>query len=122
MNGIKKTGWSLNQKQSGEFMRLGCADATIFCPLIVFGLICTLLQHKDLCYGKNQGIFGDARLRCVYGHRRKNGHRFIQFRMWFIYISFLTVGSPVIVYMVMAFVMNIRRYMLHAKRNPLRYL
>lgn len=43
-------------------------------------------------------------------------------RMWFIYISFLTVGSPVIVYMVMAFVMNIRRYMLHAKRNPLRYL
>ncbi len=43
-------------------------------------------------------------------------------RMWFIYISFLTMGSPIIVYMVLAFWMNIKRYILNAKRNPLRYL
>jgi len=42
-------------------------------------------------------------------------------RMWFIYISFLTLGSPVIVYMVLAFWMNIKNYILNAKRNPLRY-
>ncbi|HEX2606172.1 MAG TPA: PspC family transcriptional regulator [Flavisolibacter sp.] len=43
-------------------------------------------------------------------------------RMWFIYISFLTAGSPIIVYMVMAFWMNMKRYILAARRNPLRYL
>lgn len=43
-------------------------------------------------------------------------------RMWFIYISFLTFGSPVIVYMVIAFWMNLKKYVLFSKRNPLRYL
>ncbi|MGI8950809.1 MAG: PspC domain-containing protein [Chitinophagaceae bacterium] len=43
-------------------------------------------------------------------------------RMWFIYISFLTMGSPLIIYMIMAFWLNIKKYMLFAKRNPLKYL
>lgn len=43
-------------------------------------------------------------------------------RMWFIYISFLTMGSPVIIYMILAFWMNIKKYIWSAKRNPLRYL
>jgi phage shock protein PspC (stress-responsive transcriptional regulator) len=43
-------------------------------------------------------------------------------RMWFIYISFLTLGSPLIIYMVMAFWLNIKKYILSAKRNPLKYL
>ncbi len=43
-------------------------------------------------------------------------------RMWFIYISFLTMGSPVIIYMVMAFWLNMKNYILSAKRNPLKYL
>lgn len=43
-------------------------------------------------------------------------------RMWFIYISFLTMGSPVIIYMILAFWMNMKRYIWNAKRNPLRYL
>lgn len=40
-------------------------------------------------------------------------------RMWFIYISFLTMGSPVIIYMIMAFWMNMKNYILFRKRNPL---
>ena len=43
-------------------------------------------------------------------------------RMWFIYISFLTLGSPIILYMVAAFFMNIKRYVLAARRNPVKYL
>ena len=31
-------------------------------------------------------------------------------RLYFIYASFLTVGSPVIVYMSMAFVLNMRKH------------
>lgn len=31
-------------------------------------------------------------------------------RLFFIYTSFLTLGSPVIVYMILAFWMNMRRY------------
>jgi phage shock protein PspC (stress-responsive transcriptional regulator) len=42
-------------------------------------------------------------------------------RTWFIYISFLTMGSPLIVYFVVAFWMNIKEYILSARRNPLRY-
>ncbi|MBL7753441.1 MAG: PspC domain-containing protein [Chitinophagaceae bacterium] len=42
-------------------------------------------------------------------------------RLWFIYISFLTFGSPIILYFIMAFWMNIRKYILSAKRNPIRW-
>ena len=42
-------------------------------------------------------------------------------RKYFIYISCLTMGSPVIVYVFLAFWMNVRDYMLSARRNPLRY-
>lgn len=43
-------------------------------------------------------------------------------RMWFIYISFLTMGSPIVIYMILAFWMNIKEYILNARRNPLKYL
>jgi phage shock protein PspC (stress-responsive transcriptional regulator) len=43
-------------------------------------------------------------------------------RKYFIYISFLTMGSPVIIYIFLAFWMNVKHYILNAKRNPLRYL
>ena len=43
-------------------------------------------------------------------------------RTWFMYVSFLTMGSPIIVYMVLAFWMNMKRYMLMRRRNPLRWL
>ncbi len=39
-------------------------------------------------------------------------------RAWFIYISFLTMGSPIIIYMIVAFWMNMKRYVKAAKRNP----
>ena len=40
----------------------------------------------------------------------------------FIYISFITMGSPVIIYLFFAFWMNVKRYILNARRNPLWYL
>lgn len=42
-------------------------------------------------------------------------------RMWFIYISFLTMGSPVVVYMVMAFWINMKKYITNTRRNPIWY-
>lgn len=42
-------------------------------------------------------------------------------RLYFIYLSFLTFGSPIIIYFVMAFWMNIRQYIFYSKRNPLWY-
>ncbi|MBL0309168.1 MAG: hypothetical protein IPP77_05675 [Bacteroidetes bacterium] len=38
-------------------------------------------------------------------------------RLFFIYTSFLTVGSPVILYMILAFWMRMK-YFIHRKRNP----
>lgn len=43
-------------------------------------------------------------------------------RTWFMYVSFLTMGSPLIVYFIVAFWINMKRYILSARRNPLRYL
>jgi phage shock protein PspC (stress-responsive transcriptional regulator) len=43
-------------------------------------------------------------------------------RTWFIYISFLTAGSPLIIYFIVAFWMNMKQYILSARRNPLRYM
>lgn len=43
-------------------------------------------------------------------------------RMWFIYISFITMGSPLIIYMILAFWLNIKNHIYSAKRNPLKYL
>ncbi len=41
-------------------------------------------------------------------------------RMWFIYISFLTLGSPVIIYMVLAFWINLKNYIFMGRRNPIK--
>ncbi|NOT51701.1 MAG: PspC family transcriptional regulator [Chitinophagaceae bacterium] len=43
-------------------------------------------------------------------------------RQYFIYTSLLTVGSPIIIYMVLAFWRNMRRYIRASKRNPWYYL
>ena len=40
-------------------------------------------------------------------------------RLFFIYASFLTFGSPVIIYLVLAFIMNIRRHL--RRRNSVWY-
>jgi len=38
-------------------------------------------------------------------------------RLYFIYTSFLTLGSPVVIYLVMAFWLNIRLYKKENKRS-----
>ena len=43
-------------------------------------------------------------------------------RQYFMYASILAMGSPIIVYMVLAFWKNIRRYMMATRRNPWYYL
>lgn len=43
-------------------------------------------------------------------------------RKYFIYISFLTMGSPVLIYLFFAFWINVKHYIMSARRNPLRYL
>ena len=43
-------------------------------------------------------------------------------RMWFMYTSRLTLGSPIIIYMILAFWMNMKRYIQARRRNPLKYL
>lgn len=43
-------------------------------------------------------------------------------RQYFIYSSVLTMGSPIIIYMVLAFWKNIKNYIYSSKRNPWYYL
>lgn len=49
----------------------------------------------------------------------KLGIRSSDIRLFFIYASFLTIGSPVILYMIMAFVLNLRRLMHRQRGNIL---
>jgi phage shock protein PspC (stress-responsive transcriptional regulator) len=39
-------------------------------------------------------------------------------RLYFIYTSLLTMGSPIILYLILAFWRNMRNYVKAAKRNP----
>lgn len=39
-------------------------------------------------------------------------------RKYFIYISFLTMGSPLVIYLFVAFWMNVKRYVRISRRNP----
>jgi phage shock protein PspC (stress-responsive transcriptional regulator) len=40
-------------------------------------------------------------------------------RLFFIYISFLTLGAiPIVIYLTLAFILNIGRYIKYRKRNP----
>ena len=39
-------------------------------------------------------------------------------RLYFIYASLLTMGSPIIIYLVLAFWRNMRNYVKAARRNP----
>ena len=39
-------------------------------------------------------------------------------RMFFIYITFLGFGSPIFIYLIVAFMINIGRYIRVRKRNP----
>lgn len=43
-------------------------------------------------------------------------------RQYFLYTSLLTMGSPIIIYMILAFWMNMKKYIQSAKRNPWYYL
>ena len=38
-------------------------------------------------------------------------------RMFFVYASFLTLGSPIIIYLTLAFILKLR-FMIKTKRNP----
>ena len=49
----------------------------------------------------------------------KMGISVTRIRTWFVYISFLTMGSPLIVYFILAFWMNMKRYIMAVRRNPL---
>ncbi|MDQ3072531.1 MAG: PspC family transcriptional regulator [Bacteroidota bacterium] len=40
-------------------------------------------------------------------------------RLFFIYITFLTFGSPIFIYLVAAFIINIGSYIRIRKRNPI---
>lgn len=39
-------------------------------------------------------------------------------RLFFVYATFLTLGSPIIIYLSLAFLINIGRYIRNRKRNP----
>ncbi|MCB0737232.1 MAG: PspC domain-containing protein [Bacteroidetes bacterium] len=39
-------------------------------------------------------------------------------RLFFVYISFLGLGSPIVLYLILAFVKDLRRYIRTKRRNP----
>jgi len=43
-------------------------------------------------------------------------------RLFFIYTTFLTLGSPIIFYLIFGFWLNLKNYFFQAKRNPIKYL
>lgn len=63
----------------------------------------SMLYLKDIVEKRAFGV-------CSYLAQRM-GLRSSRVRMYFIYTSFITLGSPVIIYLVMAFWLNIKSYL-----------
>ncbi|WP_126970715.1 PspC domain-containing protein [Gynurincola endophyticus] len=42
-------------------------------------------------------------------------------RTWFVYISLLTMGSPLIIYFILAFWLDMKRSIQSKRRNPIYY-
>jgi phage shock protein PspC (stress-responsive transcriptional regulator) len=51
---------------------------------------------------------------------QKMGIAVYRTRLFFIYATFLTLGSPIIFYMIIAFWLKLKNYFLEANRNPFR--
>ena len=67
-------------------------------------------KFKEFCEMRMFGVFsylGDAM-----------GIASSRIRMFFIYITFLGFGSPIFVYLAMAFIINIGKYIRRRRRNP----
>ncbi len=45
----------------------------------------------------------------------------VRIRLWFIYLSFITMGSPIILYMVLTILRNLKTYLSLQPRNPLKW-
>ncbi len=48
----------------------------------------------------------------------KLGMRTANIRLFFIYVSFIAIGSPVVIYLIMAFILNLRN-MVRKKRSSI---
>jgi phage shock protein PspC (stress-responsive transcriptional regulator) len=83
----------------------------IFAELFNFVGAILIIMEKIKYFVENQAFGVCTRL----GEKFKISTSSI--RLYFIYISFLTMGSPVIIYLILAFWMNIRRY-LRQRNNP----
>jgi phage shock protein PspC (stress-responsive transcriptional regulator) len=83
------------------------------CNLHGFFYVCIVKDFRNIVEWKLFGI-------CAQLGERLN-ISISRIRMWFIYISFLTFGSPIIIYFIIAFWVNIKKYILSARRNPIRW-
>lgn len=70
----------------------------------------------QLKYLVEKGVFGV----CSY-LGEKMGIATSRIRLFFIYITFLTLGSPILIYMSLAFIINLKNYM-RDKLSPIREL
>ncbi len=52
----------------------------------------------------------------------KSGIAVSRTRLFFIYLTFLTLGSPIVFYLIIGFWLNLKKYFSQAKRNPVKYL
>lgn len=73
-------------------------------------------MFNQLKYLVEKGVFGV----CSY-LGEKMGIATSRIRLFFIYITFLTLGSPVLVYMSLAFLINLKNYM-RDRMHPVREL
>lgn len=73
-------------------------------------------MFEQLKYMVESGVFGV----CSY-LGEKMGIATSRIRLFFIYITFLTFGSPVLIYMSLAFLINLKNYM-RDKLYPIRQL
>ena len=117
--------FSLKMKRKWGIWNEFRGDNTVrvrFCPVDT----ALLVQIPGLFYISSMNRFKDFVEWNAFGVCSAIGNRMgiatSRIRQYFIYTSLLTMGSPIIIYMVLAFWRNLRKYVTAAKRNPWYYL
>lgn len=90
----------------------------IFLPILTNKTLLFLREGSYTIMKKIQNFFEDKAFGVCTMLGEKLGIATSSIRLFFIYASFLTFGSPVIIYLGLAFLMNIRKH-LRKRKNPL---
>jgi len=111
---LKRSTTNDESKNCSESTKITCVNKVLFAESDIFFYFRGMNKFKSFVEWNAFGVC------TAIGNRM--GIATSRIRQYFMYASLLTMGSPIIIYLVLAFWRNMKKYIIAAKRNPWYYL